>query len=284
MSVIDFAIKELKPATIEKAQIELNEIHESFPSSIQQFRQIILDNEGLNGCLEDAFLLRFLRARKYDMQKALALYLNHYAIRQQYPDVFENLKPSLVRHVFVTGIVSMLPEATSEGHRILLFRPALWQPDEWPSSDLLRANVIVVEDLLQNYHEAQVHGLVVLVSLSGFGWKHACQLSNLDFARRAARLLQDTTPVRVKAVHMVNEPAMFSRVFGLVQPLLKPKQQRRVSHSRRLHLFCPTFLFFTLAVLQILPRRGQGMHYAPILYISWWFSSNTLRSLISPLN
>ncbi|VDK88865.1 unnamed protein product [Dibothriocephalus latus] len=201
---------------------------------------------GLNGCLEDAFLLRFLRARKHDMQKALALYMNYYAVRLQYPDVFKNLKPSLVFHVFSNGIVSMLPEATKEGHRILLFRPALWQPDDWPSADLLRANVIVVEDLLQNYHETQVHGLVVLVSLSGFGWKHACQLSNLDFARRVARLLQDTTPVRVKAVHLVNEPVMFSRVFALLQPLLKPKQQRRIifhgNSLKSLHAYLPPHL------------------------------------------
>ncbi|KAL7055581.1 hypothetical protein AAHC03_022711 [Spirometra sp. Aus1] len=246
MSVIDFTVKELTPVTTEKARIELNEVHESIPTAIQQFRQIILDTEGLNGCLEDAFLLRFLRARKYDMQNALALYVNHYAVRLQYPDVFENLRPSLVSHVFSNGIVAMLPDVTVEGHRILLFRPSLWQPDDWPSSDLLRANVIVVEDLLQNDHEAQVHGLVVLVSLSGFGWKHACQLSNLDFARRAARLLQDTTPVRVKAVHMVNEPAMFSRVFSLLQPLLKPKQQRRIifhgNSLKSLHAYLPPHL------------------------------------------
>ena len=41
-------------------------------------------------------------------------------------------------------------------------------------------------------------------------------------------LLQDVFPMRLKAVHLVNEPSIFSTIFAIVKPFLKEKTVKRV--------------------------------------------------------
>lgn len=76
----------------------------------------------------------------------------------------------------------------------------------------------------------QICGLVILVDLTGFGWRHANQFG-INFARRVAAFLQDTTPVRVRSIHFVHEPSVFGYVFAILRPFLKEKIQKRVSDT-----------------------------------------------------
>ena len=50
--------------------------------------------------LDPEFLIRFLRARKFDQEKAFQLVLSYYRMRQQDPEIFVGLKPSSVAHVY----------------------------------------------------------------------------------------------------------------------------------------------------------------------------------------
>lgn len=42
-------------------------------------------------------------------------------------------------------------------------------------------------------------------------------------------LLQDGFPIRIKAVHVVNEPRIFKGIFAIIKPFLKEKIANRVS-------------------------------------------------------
>lgn len=57
-------------------------------------------NIGLNACLDDGFLLRFLRARKFDYDKAFMLLVQYYSVRALNIELFTNFVPSAVQHVF----------------------------------------------------------------------------------------------------------------------------------------------------------------------------------------
>lgn len=73
--------------------------------------------------LDDAFLLRFLRARKFDYDRALQLLLNYHAGRKAWPEVFQDLKPSTVKHVLDLGFLTVLPRPDPNGRYILCLRP-----------------------------------------------------------------------------------------------------------------------------------------------------------------
>ena len=52
--------------------------------------------------------------------------------------------------------------------------------------------------------------------------------------------LQESFPMRLKAIHFVNEPAVFGAIFSLVKPFLKEKLVKRVyvPLSPFLHILC----------------------------------------------
>lgn len=78
---------------------------------------------GLKCRMDDDFLLRFLRARKFDYDRAYQLLLNYYQIRAENKDIFKDLRPSAVKPVLDAGVSIVLPQRDKHGRRILLFRP-----------------------------------------------------------------------------------------------------------------------------------------------------------------
>ncbi|TNN05700.1 Alpha-tocopherol transfer protein-like isoform 2 [Schistosoma japonicum] len=223
----DVNVVELTPQTLEKAFLELNENPQQRQSAIAELRSRI-QLQSLQGCIADEFLLRFLRAKKFNCDNALRLYINYYILRIRYPDIFNDLRPSLVEHVFRSGVVCRLPQPDSEGRALIYFKPGLWNPSEWSANDIFRANVLVIEELLLCWPAVQVHGVIILVDLSGFYWKHAINLMSPWFLRCAVHFLQGSSPVRVKSVHIFNSPYIFSKIYSTLMPLLKPKNQARV--------------------------------------------------------
>ena len=80
---------------------------------------------------DDAFLLRFLRARKFDYDRAYNLLVNYYTIRASNADIIGQITPSSVEHVYDSGTVAMLPYRDKEGRKILYFNSG-----EFPTLDL----------------------------------------------------------------------------------------------------------------------------------------------------
>lgn len=82
--------------------------------------------------LDDTFLLRFLRARKFDYDRALQLLLNYHSGRKAWPEVFQDLKPSTVKHVLDLGFLTVLPQPDPNGRYILCLRPGCCQRVQQP--------------------------------------------------------------------------------------------------------------------------------------------------------
>ncbi len=67
---------------------------------------------------DDAFLLRYLRAKKFDQERALDLYTNYYRCRRDYPAIFEEFTPQSVERIFATGIISVLDHTALDGAKV----------------------------------------------------------------------------------------------------------------------------------------------------------------------
>lgn len=71
--------------------------------------------------------MRFLRARKFDVQRANELLINYFTVREEHKDVLADLRPSTVRHVFEAGTCMVLPHRDRHGRRITYIRSSSCQ-------------------------------------------------------------------------------------------------------------------------------------------------------------
>lgn len=80
---------------------------------------------GLRSRTEDTFLLRFLRARKFDQERAYKQLIQYYQTRKENPDVFENLTPKRVQFLLEAGVATVLQDRAPDGSRVIVFRPGI---------------------------------------------------------------------------------------------------------------------------------------------------------------
>jgi CRAL/TRIO domain len=75
--------------------------------------------------------------------------------------------------------------------------------------------------------ETQVNGAVVIFDMNGLSLQQAFQFTP-PFAKRIVDWLQDSVPLRIKAIHVVNQPKIFEMVFALFKPFLREKLRSRI--------------------------------------------------------
>lgn len=75
--------------------------------------------------------------------------------------------------------------------------------------------------------ETQVHGAIVIFDMDGLSLQQTWQFTP-QFAKRIVDWLQDCMPLRVKAIHIVNQPKIFTVVFALFKPFLREKLRGRI--------------------------------------------------------
>ncbi|TFK03759.1 lathosterol oxidase [Platysternon megacephalum] len=159
----------LSPDLIAKAREELQEKPEWRLCDVQALRDMVCkDYPTLGTCLDDAFLLRFLRARKFDYDRALQLLVNYHSCRRSWPEVFNNLKPSAIKAVLASGFVTVLPHLDTEGRHVVCIRPDRWTPSNYPITENIRAIYLTLEKLIQS-EETQVNGKAHITIFTGSG-------------------------------------------------------------------------------------------------------------------
>lgn len=75
--------------------------------------------------------------------------------------------------------------------------------------------------------ETQVNGAVVIFDMDGLSLQQTWQFTP-QFAKRIVDWLQDCVPMRVKAIHIINQPKIFNVVFALFKPFLREKLRSRI--------------------------------------------------------
>ena len=184
----------LSGATLEKAVRELNE-----PESDGQRLQLINElrrrlktwkpkekhEEGvtLSRLDDDKFLLRFLRAKKFDLNRAEQLYINYYTFRHKHAGLLGDITPQAADGVFQAGIVTVLPHRTKDGCRVVVLRPSKWEIEAISPGLIMKTTLVVLDKLLEE-EETQVHGVTVFENLDGFSLLQAMHMARSDHLRK----------------------------------------------------------------------------------------------------
>lgn len=75
--------------------------------------------------------------------------------------------------------------------------------------------------------ETQVCGAVVIFDMDGLSLNQVWQFTPA-FARRIVDFLQESMPLRLKGLHVINQPKIFNMVFAMFKPFLKEKLRNRI--------------------------------------------------------
>lgn len=176
--------------------------------------------------LSDGFLLRFLRARDFDVDLSLKLLLNYQRWRRDSPEISSCLSPSSVLDLLQTSYHAVLPQRDHTGSRVLIYRIGQWNPKDWSAIQVFRISLMTSE-IISMETETQRRGLKAIFDLQGWSLGHALQVTP-SMARKISSVLSDSFPLKVRGIHLVNEPLFFRPVFAMIRPFLPDKIKQRV--------------------------------------------------------
>ncbi|MGH0155746.1 UNVERIFIED_CONTAM: hypothetical protein FKN15_030143 [Acipenser sinensis] len=183
----------LSPETLEKSKVELKENPDTLHQDIQEVRDMIITRPDI-GFLrtDDAFILRFLRARKFNHFEAFRLLAQYFEYRQQNLDMFKNFKATDlgIKQALKDGFPGVLSNLDHYGRKILVLFAANWDQSRYTFVDILRAILLSLEAMIED-PELQVNGFVLIIDWSNFTFKQASKLTP-SMLRLAIEGLQKT--------------------------------------------------------------------------------------------
>lgn len=108
----------------------------------------------------------------------------------------------------------------------ILFCSEKWKHKEVSLDEVFKGCVLFLEAAMLE-PETQVNGAVVIFDMDGLSLQQTWQFTP-PFAKRIVDWLQDSVPLRIKGIHIVNQPKIFQMVFALFKPFLREKLRNRI--------------------------------------------------------
>ncbi|XP_069777502.1 alpha-tocopherol transfer protein isoform X2 [Narcine bancroftii] len=152
--------------------------------------------------LGDEFLLKFLRARDFDVDLALTLLSNYNKWRAECPEIIADLRPLSIIGLLNAGYHGVLRSRDSSGSRVLIYKVEHWDPKVFSVYEVFRVSLITSELIVKEV-KTQQNGVKVIFDLYGWRFAHVWQI-NPTVAKRIAAVIV-----------MVKRLAEFLQHFGV---------------------------------------------------------------------
>nr|XP_042909016.1 alpha-tocopherol transfer protein-like [Parasteatoda tepidariorum] len=242
-----------------KAEEELNETEESRAQALTELRRLIAKERNLEIWTDDSYLLQFLRARKFDPERAMELIHNLYTMFKDNPDIYpKQLDTSIADTICEADAGGAFPYRHKDGGVVVFLKAANLDPDKI-STQLAFLSAIAMLLSLAEDPATQVCGVHFVYSgeikMSHIG------LFRLRYLKLLSKVLRNTMPIRFNAIHIVNESPILRYVFNTFKIFLSEKIVNRIhfhgSDMKQLHQYIPK---------EILPPEygGDNISYSAV--------------------
>jgi len=223
-----FELDELTPTGQETAARELRENSENREKGIKELRELLKqDSELVVPIDNEDWLVRFLRPCKFYPESAFELIKRYYSFKVKHHDMYYGLMPSKEENIFKANVLTVFPNRDQLGRRILLLELGKkWKHKEVSLDEVFKGCVLFLEAAMLE-PETQVNGAIVIFDMDGLSLQQTWQFTP-PFAKRIVDWLQDSVPLRIKGIHIVNQPKIFQMVFALFKPFLREKLRGRI--------------------------------------------------------
>ncbi|KAH6935413.1 hypothetical protein HPB50_005573 [Hyalomma asiaticum] len=240
----------------EMARRELGETPEVKAKCIEKLRRLLAEEPWLECPTDEEFLVKFLRARKYDVEESLKNIRKYFRVKQETREMFDNLNPYSVPFDAACRehrLVTVSRQRDSLGRGVVLLRLGAWNSGMCSLNDYFRVSLVQVEWLLFQ-QDVQIRGVVFVLDFKGLSVYHITQYTPY-FMSKLLYLMQDCYPIRVKALYVIHNPALFDILFAAAKRFMKPKLLQRVrllGHDlAKLHSLLPS---------DVIPKEAGGTH------------------------
>ncbi|GFU39081.1 alpha-tocopherol transfer protein-like [Nephila pilipes] len=271
MNYLSLWQEDLTPEIKRRAEEELGETPEIKMQSLKELRRHIKEEAEFQPVMDDAFLIRFLRVKKYDVKKAFNGLHNFYVYKALYSRLLTDFKPSELLHVFKMNNVLHLPYRHPSGTEVAYMRPAYYNIDEVTLEEIFAVGLLELEYSLQ-FEASQVCGYIMILDMDKINLRMMKYYASPKTIFRFVRLIQDCFPCRVKGIHFFNEPIYISMILNLLKRFLSEKLCKRIhlhgTNQESLHQHVPA---------DILPEELGG-NLGPVALLANDFSKTIISA------
>ncbi|XP_041980387.1 retinaldehyde-binding protein 1 [Aricia agestis] len=231
MSSNDFRLEryvELSPESKEIAEKELRETPERVKEALEKLRELLKENTDLYFGDDDETLTIFLRPCKWYPESAIALMRRVAEFKRDNASLINGLLPEHEMTAFLEHkVVNVLKGRDHKGRRVLMVNVGgSWNTKKVNADQLFRLFYLIHEAAMLE-PESQVRGTVVVMDFHDMGWSQTMALSPA-FSKRLLTFIQDAMPLRLKEVHFVKQPRIFSVVWKMFSPFIREKLRARI--------------------------------------------------------
>ncbi|XP_072385395.1 clavesin-1 [Diabrotica undecimpunctata] len=225
--------KKLKKELYEVASRELRESESTRKECLEHLRNWIKQNPDIENCLtDDAFLLRFLRVKKFSIPMAEQTLLKYLNFRKRFSYFMDNLDcchPN-VSEIIGDGFIYVSPFRDTCGKRVVLYDVSKFNLQKFNGADLAKVFAITYETLTDD-EENQILGVKHVGNLEKASLNYIPLFTATDFAIMI-RWGEQSMPMRHKEINIINFPPYIKFVYEFMLSIASEKLKSRVNiHS-----------------------------------------------------
>ena len=210
--------------------------------------------------MDDTFLLRFLRARRFDYDGAFQLICDYYNLYANNQELFVPIEK--LKCLFDFNVMTIANGRSIRDETVFLLRLGKWNPRKFSFDDIIAASIMSMEMIIKD-DVTQINGVVCAIDMAGFGW-HQLRKFGPSQAKKVIHILDKCLPVRIKTIYVVNESTLADIGFAIMRPFMSEELHDKI-------IFCGSN-FNTLhqnIAPEILPSEFGG-HFSKICSQDWY--------------
>jgi len=169
--------------------------------------------------------LKFIRARKFNPDRALSMLQNYNEWSLQIGLPYLNIKT--VRALLESEVLLFPKALDKQGRTIMYMVPGRYFPNKTPVDELMRLLVYLLERAIDS-EQTQKEGFTFVANMKDWGWSNF----STYYARTFFDTLQNRFPARVGLFLIVDPPSWFSLIWSLIRPMMSRKFAAKVNLPR----------------------------------------------------
>ncbi|XP_020287137.1 retinol-binding protein pinta-like [Pseudomyrmex gracilis] len=207
----------------------LNETNNGKKNAIMEIKRWIQESNDLCARTDDFFILRFLRACKFNIEKTKTKMWNYYKQRSILPEWYTNKDPfrSELQELFNIGVFLPLRQLDNEGRMVILLRVTRHNPSIHTLSNVIKVGLMTLDVLTRDHVAGSVCGVVAFIDLDGVKMGHVSQLRP-DIVHNVVHAWQGCYPLRIQALNFINAPEYVDVILRLFKRLMNEKLKQRI--------------------------------------------------------